>query len=300
MRTFYESLKAGEFVVTSELNPPKGTDLSHLINKAEILRGMVHAFNLTDSAGSNMTMGNIAVANILSAAGFDPILQVACRDRNRLALQGELLAADVLGIHNILCMTGDPPTGGDHPEAKPVFDLDAVQLLSTIRSLNSGHDLSGNLLMGTPKLFPGAVVNPGAANLEQEISRMAQKIDAGAQFFQTQAVFNPDLFEIFMDKARPFGIPILAGIIVLKSGKMAHYLNKHLPGVDVPKAMVEEIDQASSRKDAGIAITARIISKVREMCDGTHIMAIGWEDTIPTILEAVNLGDTITDASHRG
>ena len=123
MRTFYESLKAGEFVVTSELNPPKGTDLSHLINKAEILRGMVHAFNLTDSAGSNMTMGNIAVANILSAAGFDPILQVACRDRNRLALQGELLAADVLGIHNILCMTGDPPTGGDHPEAKPVFDL---------------------------------------------------------------------------------------------------------------------------------------------------------------------------------
>ncbi len=289
MSKFSEALESGQFAVTSELNPPKGTDLTGLKSKAEALRGMVDAFNLTDSAGSNMTMGNIAAARALVEAGIETILQVTCRDRNRLALQGELLAADALGLHNVLCMTGDPPGRGDHPDTKPVFDLNAVQLLEVIRSLNSGTDMSGNQLRGSPSLFPGAVANPGVPDLDQEVDRMAKKIDAGARFFQTQAVYEPELFERFMNKAQALGVPVLAGLILLKSPRMARNLNDNLPGVTVPDALIDEMEKADDRKATSVEITARIVNDVRSMSNGVHIMAIGWEDQIPAILKAADL-----------
>ena len=291
MTTFSEALESGRFVVTSELNPPKGTDLTDLKGKSVVLKGMVDAFNLTDSAGSHMTMGNIAAARALVEAGVEPILQVTCRDRNRLALQGELLAADALGIHNVLCMTGDPPGRGDHPDTKPVFDLDAVQLLAAIGSLNSGTDMSGNRLNGTPTLFPGAVANPGSPDLDLEVDRMEEKIDAGARFFQTQAVYEPELFERFMNKAQALGVPVLAGLILLKSARMARNLNDNLPGVTVPDALIDEMENASDRRGACVEITARIVNDVRDMCSGVHVMAIGWEDQIPAILKAADLAE---------
>ena len=289
MQTFSEVLKSGRFVVTSELNPPKGTDLSILFRHAEALNGMVDAFNVTDSAGANMTMAPFAAAHIMLDRGIEPILQVTGRDRNRIALEGEILAASALGITNILCMSGDPPGRGDHPDAVGVFDLRAETLLDAVKSMNSGADMYGNELKGTPSIFAGAVANPGADDVDHELARMEEKVRRGAAFFQTQAVYDAAAFEKFMETARGFGVPVLAGMIVLKSARMARFLNDKLPGVSVPQSIIDEMDSARDRPAAGVQITARLIREVREMCDGTHIMAIGWESRIPAILAAAGL-----------
>ena len=290
METFSDALSSGEFVVTTELNPPKGTDLEPLMRRAESLSGMVRAFNVTDSAGANMTMAPIAAAHLMIDRGIEPILQVTGRDRNRIALEGEILAAAALGIRNVLCMSGDPPGRGDHPHAKGVFDLKAETLLDAVKAMNSGTDMYGNDLMGSPTLFAGAVANPGADDMDTELARMEEKARMGAAFFQTQAVYDAASFEKFMEGARGFGAPILAGMIVLKSGRMARFLNDKLPGVTVPQSIIDEMDGAEDRAAAGVRITARLIDEVRGMCDGTHIMAIGWESRIPAILEAAGLG----------
>ena len=289
MQTFSEVLKSGRFVVTSELNPPKGTDLSILFRHAEALNGMVDAFNVTDSAGANMTMAPFAAAHIMLDRGIEPILQVTGRDRNRIALEGEILAASALGITNILCMSGDPPGRGDHPDAVGVFDLRAETLLDAVKSMNSGADMYGNELKGTPSIFAGAVANPGADDVDHELARMEEKVRRGAAFFQTQAVYDAAAFEKFMETARGFGVPVLAGMIVLKSARMARFLNDKLPGVSVPQSIIDEMDSARDRPAAGVQITARLIREVRDMCDGTHIMAIGWESRIPAILAAAGL-----------
>ena len=289
MQTFSEVLNSGRFVVTSELNPPKGTDLRTLFRHAEALSGMVDAFNVTDSAGANMTMAPFAAAHIMLDKGIEPILQVTGRDRNRIALEGEILAASALGITNILCMSGDPPGRGDHPDAVGVFDLRAETLLDAVKAMNSGTDMYGNELNGTPSIFAGAVANPGADDIDFELARMEEKVRRGAAFFQTQAVYDAAAFETFMETARGFGVPVLAGMIVLKSARMARFLNDKLPGVSVPESIIDEMDSAPDRPAAGIQITARLIREVRDMCDGTHIMAIGWESRIPAILAAADL-----------
>ena len=289
MAKLSKALDSGEFVVTYELNPPKGVDLTDLYEKASVLKDIAVAINVTDSASSRMTMGNIAAAHLLLDRGVEPILQITCRDRNRLALQSEILAAHALGITNMLFMSGDPPSGGDHPDARAVFDLGASELLSAVRSLESGEDMAGNELNGSPKVFPGAVVNPGADNLDVEIGRMEEKIEAGARFFQTQAVYEPGAFEDFMARVEGFGTPILAGVIVLKSPNMARYLNDKVPGITVPDALVEEMEAADDRRAAGVSISARTIEAVRDMCQGIHIMAIGWESSIPQIVEAAGI-----------
>ncbi len=289
MPTFSESLKSGGFVVTAELNPPKGADLGPLFEDAQALSGMVDAFNLTDSAGANMTMAPIAAAHLMLDRGIEPILQVTGRDRNRIALEGELLAASALGINNVLCMSGDPPGRGDHPDAVGVFDLRAETLLDAVTAMNSGTDMYGNELKGTPTLFAGAVANPGADDLDVELARMEDKTKRGAAFFQTQAVYDAAAFEKFMDSARGFGVPVLAGMIVLKSARMARFLNDKLPGVSVPESVIEEMESARNRVVTGVRITSRLIREVRDMCDGTHIMAIGWESRIPAILESADL-----------
>lgn len=291
MSRLADTLNSGEFAVTCELNPPKGIDLTSLFEKSKALKDIAVAINVTDSASSRMTMGNIAVAHLLLDRGIEPILQITCRDRNRLALQSELLAAFGLGITNMLFMSGDPPKGGDHPDAKGVFDLNASELLVAARGLSLGKDMAGNDLIGSPKMFMGAVVNPGADDLDVEIGRMEEKIEAGAQFFQTQAVFDPQVFEVFMARVEGFGVPILAGIIVLKSPNMALYLNDKVPGITVPSTFIDEIEIADDRRAAGVSISARIIKAVRDMCQGVHIMAIGWESIIPDIVKVSRIPD---------
>ncbi len=289
LQTFSEVLKSGRFVVTSELNPPKGTDLRTLFRHAEALNSVVDAFNVTDSAGANMTMAPIAAARGLLDKGIEPIMQVTGRDRNRIALEADLLAAAALGVTNVLCMSGDPPGRGDHPDAVGVFDLRAETLLDAVESMNSGADMYGNELKGTPSIFAGAVANPGADDVDHELARMEEKVRRGAAFFQTQAVYDAAAFEAFMETARGFGVPVLAGMIVLKSARMARFLNDKLPGVSVPESIIDEMDAAQDKAAAGIQITARLIREVRDMCDGTHIMAIGWESRIPAILAAADL-----------
>ena len=289
MRNFSEALNSGEFVITTELNPPKGTNLDALFGQAESLRRLVDAFNITDSAGANMTMAPIAATHLMLDLGMQPILQVTGRDRNRIALEGELLAASALGINNILCMSGDPPGRGDHPDAVGVFDLKAETLLEAVKAMNAGADMYGNELMGAPSLFAGAVVNPGADDMDKELARMEDKVRMGAAFFQTQAVYDAAGFERFMTSARRFGVPVLAGMIVLKSARMARFLNDKLPGVSVPQSIIDEMDAAEDRAATSVRITSRLIREVRGMCDGVHIMAIGWESRIPAILAAAEL-----------
>ncbi|MCH8206207.1 MAG: methylenetetrahydrofolate reductase [Chloroflexi bacterium] len=291
LRRLSDALESGRFVVTAELNPPKGTDLARLFEMAESLRSVVDAFNLTDSHRSHMSMSPLAVARLLVERDIEPILQITCRDRNRIALQGDLLGAYAMGITNVLCMTGDHPKGGDHPDATPVFDLGAVELLRAISSLVSGSDMAGNELKGRPSLLAGAVVNPGAEDMDAELRRMEEKIEAGAAFFQTQTVYDAGAFERFMDRVRQYDVSIIAGYIMLKSAAMARMLNDSVPGVDVPNETVRELDEAEDRRKKSVEIAARVIREIRPMCQGVHIMAVGWESEIPRVLEAAGIRD---------
>lgn len=277
-------LDSGEFVLTCELNPPKGTDLVALFEKADQLKNVVDAFNLTDSHAARMAMTPLAVAHLLVDRGLEPILQITTRDRNRIALQGDLLGADALGVHNVVFMGGDPPSTGDHPDAKPVFDVYSSRMLQAASALQAGTDMAGNPISGKPHFCIGAVVNPGAPDLGEEIMRMGEKIEAGASFFQTQAVYELASFERFAQAAAQFSVPVLAGIIPLKSSKQARYMNARVPGINVPEAIIQEIGNAGDGTAASLAIAARTIRALDGMCQGLHIMAIGWEAYIPELL----------------
>ncbi len=291
MSRLEESLAAGKFVVTAELGPPKGTDVNHLLEMAELLRTCVDAINVTDQQSSVMTLGSLAVCHLLHERGIEPIFQVTCRDRNRIALQSDLLSAAVLGIENILCLTGDYVTLGDHPQAKPVFDLDSVTLLRTVSLLQEGRDLAGKPLQGTPRFFPGAVVSPGARPLAPQIAKMEKKVEAGARFFQTQAVYDPAQFESFVRQVEYLNVPILVGIILLKSAAMARFMNSNVAGVHVPESLIEEIGSVDkpNRPARAVEIGARLIRQMKGMCQGIHIMTLGWEQYVPQLLEEAGL-----------
>jgi len=291
MSRLEESLAAGKFVVTAELGPPKGTDVSHLLEMAGLLHAYVDAVNVTDQQSSVMTLGSLAVCHLLHERGIEPIFQVTCRDRNRIALQSDLLSAAVLGIENVLCLTGDYVTLGDHPQAKPVFDLDSVTLLRTVALLQEGRDLAGKPLQGTPRFFPGAVVSPGARPLAPQIAKMEKKVEAGARFFQTQAVYDPAQFESFVRQIEYLHVPILVGIILLKSAAMARFMNSNVAGVHVPESLIEEIGSVDKpdRPARAVEIGARLIRQMRGMCQGVHIMTLGWEQYVPQLLEKAGL-----------
>ena len=289
MSNLSDSLANNDFTLTAELNPPKGTDLRDLFDAGEALRHLVTAFNLTDSAASRMTMAPIAVAHLLKDRGIESTLQIAGRDRNRLAIQADMLAAHALGVANIVCMTGDPPSAGDHPEAKPVFDLGAEDILKAASRLASGRDLSGNSLKNGLNFYRGAVVNVAVPDLGREIARMEKKIETGAQFFQTNAVYDPSGFEAFMKRVEEFNVPILAGIIMLKSARQARYMTERIPGVVVPDHLTEELENAENLAETSIDITGGIVRNVAPMCQGVHIMAIGWEHRIPAVMEAAGM-----------
>lgn len=292
MVSFSTALQSKKFVVTSELNPPKGTDLTKLYKAADCLRDYVDAFNLTDSHNARMSIAPIAVAHMLHGRGIESIVQVTSRDRNRIALQADLLGAAVLGVNNIVAMGGDPPSYGDHPDAKPVFDVYAATIIKAARALENGTDLGGNALDGTPRFCVGAVVNPGATSIVDEIKRMEEKIEAGADFFQTQAIFDLGTFEKFIKQTESFNVPVLAGIIPLKSAKMAAYLNANVPGIYVPEVLAREIGDAVELDDTSIAIAARTIKALTGLCRGIHIMPIGRERLVPRILEEAGVGDS--------
>lgn len=284
-----QSLKSGKFVITAEIGPPKGVDVNDLLNNAELLRGRVDAVNVTDQQSSIMRLGSLASCALLKERGLEPIVQMTCRDRNRIALQSDLLSAQALGMENILCLTGDYVTLGDHPQAKPVFDLDSVSLLQAARQLEQGHDLAGKELKGSPHFFLGASVTPGAEPIEPQLIKMEKKVKAGAQFFQTQAIFEPRKFEQFMQQAENFNVPVLVGIIVLKSANMARFMNKNIGGVYVPETTIEELDKAQDKTKKGIEIAVRLINEMKSMCQGIHIMAIGLEAKVPALIDAAGL-----------
>jgi 5,10-methylenetetrahydrofolate reductase len=291
MSALEQAIKAGTFAVTTELTPPKGTDLSDLLGKAAALKGRVQGINLTESHRARMTMEPKAVGRLLLERGIEPIVQVTARDRNRIAIQADLLGASALGIENFVFMTGDQPQGGDHPDAKPVFDLTAPELLRAAASLRGGRDLAGNELKGSPHYFLGAVTNPAAKNFDAELENTRRKIEAGAQFLQTQAIYDPALLERFLSVLKPTGVAILAGIIPLKSAKMARSLNANVPGIIVPEDLLQELDAtaAGDEVEKGIEIAGRMIKTLRPYCAGVHIMALGWEQHIVPILASGGL-----------
>jgi methylenetetrahydrofolate reductase (NADPH) len=292
MSKLQEKLENREFIVTGEIGPPKGVDITKCLQDAEMLRDHVVGINVTDLQSAVLRIGSMGVCANLVSRGIEPIYQLTCRDRNRLALQSDLLSAWALGIENVLCLTGDHPILGDHAEAKPVYDLDSVQLLKAASTLNQGHDMAGHELESSPAFFLGAVVTPGAEPLEPQIIKMKKKIAAGAMFFQTQAVFEPGKFENFMDQVQGFGTPVIAGIVILKSASMARFMNENVAGISVPENIIQELMAAKKedRKKKAVEITARIIREVKPFCQGVHIMPLGWDELIPDIISEAELG----------
>jgi methylenetetrahydrofolate reductase (NADPH) len=287
-------IEAREFVITSELTPPKGIDLTQLLAKALLLKDWVDAFNLTDSPRARMAVEPRAVGRLLLERGIETVVQITARDRNRIAIQADLLGGALLGLHNFLFMAGDAPARGDHPAAQPVFDLNSSGMLAAGRALSGGHDLMGNPLKGAPSLFLGATANPAAPDLAAEVLNTRRKIDAGAQFLQTQAVYDLATLERFLAALGPHGLAIIPGVIPLKSARMAAWLNANVPGIRVPDELIAEMaaaDAAGAQAalSAGIDIAARTIRAIRPLCAGVHIMGLGWESHIPQILAQAEL-----------
>ena len=283
----------GEFVVTAEVGPPKGIHLEHLVAEAKEYLSGITAVNVTDNQSSVMRTSTLATCALMKQAGLTPIYQATCRDRNRLALQSDLLGAAALGIENILCLTGDHTKMGDHPGAKPVFDLDSVSLLHVASTLEKGTDLAGNPLVGEPPKFAkGAVVSPISDSVDAQLAKMERKVMAGADYFQTQAVFESEKFIEFMEKAKQFGKPVQLGVIIPKNAGMCKFMNRNVAGVHVPQYMIDELAADKERAKAGITgveIAAKIIKECRPYCQGLHIMALGWEAKVPELMKLAGI-----------
>lgn len=285
-----DALDQGQFAVTVEYNPPKGTNISGVLDNAKQLLGRVHGVNVTDNTAAVVRAGSLPVCRLLYELGHDPVMQLTCRDRNRIAMQSDLLGAHMLGIRNILCLTGDYPTVGDHKEAKPVYDLDSVQVMQLVQGLNNGRDMVGNKLDGSTAFTIGAAVTPEADLVGPVLAKFEVKVKAGAQFFQTQAVYNPDAFASFMEAVRPYKVKVLAGILLLRNAKMAEFMNANIPGISVPQEMIDELRAAGDKsEEAGVEMAVRTIERVRPHCDGVHIMAIKGTHRLGEIITKAHL-----------
>lgn len=289
-----ELFERGEFAITAEVGPPKGFHIDSLIDEVKRhLKGRISAVNVTDNQSSVMRLGSLVTCKALQDQGFTSIFQLTCRDRNRIALQSDVLSAALLGIENLLLLTGDHTTLGDNPQAKPVFDLDSVSLIHMVKKLEEGEDLAGNPLEGEPPSFAkGAVVSPCSDSVDVQLAKMEQKVKAGAQYFQTQAVYEPEKFIKFMERAKDFGVPVMLGIVIPKNAGMVKFMNENIAGISVPDSMIEELRKDKEKTKAGITgveISARIIRECRDYCQGVHIMAMGWESKIPDILDLAGL-----------
>ncbi len=288
-----ELFDRGEFVVTAEVGPPKGFHIDSMLEEAKTYLSDISAVNVTDNQSSVMRLGSLATCKALKDEGLTPIFQLTCRDRNRIALQSDLLSAAMFGIENVLALTGDHTKLGDHPGAKPVFDLDSVSLLHTMKTLESGYDLAGNELVGgAPSFAKGAVVSPCSDSVDAQLAKMERKVAAGAEYFQTQAVYEPEKFIQFMEKAKQFGKPVQLGIVIPKSVGQLRYMNANVAGVHAPESMIEELKADKEKTKAGITgceISARLIKECMPYCQGVHIMALGWEAKVPEILKLAGL-----------
>jgi methylenetetrahydrofolate reductase (NADPH) len=287
---FEEKLNSNGFLVTTEIGPPKGVDISEMVHHIDLLKDKVDAINVTDHQSSVMRFPSLGGCLLVKECGGEPIFQVTCRDRNRMALQADLLMAYSRDIKNVLCLTGDSVDVGDHKEAKPVFDLDSVQLLRVAREMESGKDIGGNELKGAPQFCLGASVHPEADFIEPQLIKFEKKVNAGAQFFQTQGIFDLESLRKFMQYASQFNVKVLAGIIVLASARMAQYMNDNVPGIIISQAIIDELANVEKGKglQKGIEIASRFIKTIKEedLCHGVHIMAVGREGIVPDILEA--------------
>jgi len=290
---FKEALKSDKFIVTSEIGPPKGTNLEAMRHHVDILKDHVDAINVTDHQSSVMRYPSLGGCIEIKERGGEPILQMTCRDRNQMALQADLLFAHARGIGNVLCLTGDAVPVGDHKEAKGVFELDSVQLIKAIRQMESGRDLGGNDLDGGVDFCVGAIVTPEANPIKPQLIKFEKKIEAGAEFIQTQAIYDLENFSKFMGYARQFPVKILAGIVLLVSARMAKFMNDNVPGIFVPQDLIDELAAAPKGEalNKGIEIAGRMIAALKKdsICDGVHIMAIGKEEVVPDILTAAGL-----------
>ncbi len=288
---FSQALDAGDFLVTAEVAPPKGTNPVHMLQMARLLKPHVHAVNITDGSRAVMRMSSLVSALILLDNGIEPIYQVACRDRNAIALQADLLGAHALGIRNVLALTGDPVKAGDHPDSKAVFELESVRLIQMITKLNTGFDWTDHVLIdGETDLCVGAAVDPQCGSWSGLTRRFERKIEAGAQFFQSQLITDFDRLEKFMTEiARPAGKPILAGIFLLKSAKNARFINRVVPGVNIPESLIDRLEKSSDPLQEGITIAAEQVKLAQDICQGVHLMAVKREDLIPQILEQAGI-----------
>lgn len=281
------AVDAGEFLVTAEITPPKGGNPQRMLEMARLLKGRVHAVNITDGSRAVLRMTPLAASALLVREGIEPVCQFACRDRNRIALQADLMGAHALGIRNVLALTGDPLKAGDHPDAKGVFDLESVRLLTLIRKLNQGSDWNGKALTDEPTdLFAGAAVDPQCPSWSGLQRRFERKLEAGAEFFQSQLISDFDRLAMFMDKlGNAGGKPILAGIFLLKSAKNAQFINRNVPGVQIPQHLIDRLANAEDQLQEGIRIAAEQVQLAKELCQGVHLMAVRREDLIPQILD---------------
>jgi methylenetetrahydrofolate reductase (NADPH) len=279
--------KAGEFLVTAEVMPPKGGNPEHMLAMAQLLKGRVHAVNVTDGSRAVMRMSSWAAALLLQQQGIEAVYQVACRDRNRIALQADLMGAHALGLRNILALTGDPVKAGDHPEARGVFDLESVRLLKLIEKLNAGVDSHDKPLNdGALDLLAGAAIDPQSPSWSGLQRRFEAKVKAGAQFFQSQLITDFDRLSKFMDQvAAGYDRPVLAGIFLLKSAKNANFINRCVPGAQIPESIIDRLGQATNPLQEGVQIAAEQVQAARQICQGVHLMAVRREDLIPQILE---------------
>jgi 5,10-methylenetetrahydrofolate reductase len=284
-----------EFVITSEVGPVKGCvrpgdgSAPPCLEEAALLKNRVHAINVTDNQSAVMRLGSLAASVALKQDGLEPIYQLTCRDRNRIALQSSLLNTYSFGIDNVLCLTGDHTSLGDHQTAKAVFDIDSVQLLKIAKGMNEGYDMMGNELTRPTDLCLGAVVNPNFKPLDLQLMKMEKKIEAGAEFFQTQAVYDPNRFETFVRKTEGFGVPIQYGIVIVKSPQMGKFMNANVSGITVPDWIIDEIGGVSKqdRRDKAVEITTRLISEIAPMVQGVHFMPLGWSDVVMRVIENI-------------
>lgn len=298
-QVFRTAVRAKEFLITAEVMPPKGANPDRMIEMARCLRRRVHAVNVTDGSRAVLRMSSLAAAAILRQQGIEPIFQLACRDRNRIGLQADLLGAQALGIGNVLALTGDPVKAGDHPDARSVFDLESVRLLQVIQQLNQGIDINGNPLTdGATDLFVGAAVDPQSTSWSGLQRRFERKLAAGAQFFQSQLVADFDRLDKFMNTiARGVDKPILAGIFLLKSAKNAEFINRNVPGVHIPQHLIDRLAAASHPLREGMKIAAEQVQQARQLCHGVHLMAVKREELIPEILDMAGLAPLRPDPS---
>lgn len=292
MSNLQKAFESNIFAITAEMAPPKGIDFSHAMKTSELLKGRVHALNITDYQSSSLKASSIGLCIMLKQAGFEPILQMTGRDRSRMAIQGDVMAAAAFGIENFLALTGDHTAVGDCKESKPVFDLDSVGILQALKQLEAGKDCGGNDLQGAaPKFFLGASITPEYEPVELQLIKGKKKIEAGAQFFQTQGVYDVESFKRFMDKAHKLDTKIMAGVIPLKNAGMAKYMNKNVPGIKVPDEIIARLKDSADPAKEGILIAAEFIRAIKDqnLCQGVHVMAIGAEENVPVILDAAGL-----------